>query len=842
MTNILRYSASILLLSTMPALAQTYSDAGTAYSNATVDQWTEDRINDYVQMADSFACILSKSRPEMMPNATYEALISEVDCGLEDEVINASGVSNRTKLSSSVIKSSKASIASAQEGLFWFDAMSGNKFIGNMILTKGPAASPPYGEWSIGYYMNAMTDATSDTFTSLTSPIRGYVDIEGQSDGSTILRTYDAVDMTSLSICGGAGNQACTEDLTQSAKIQYFDSTLASTRVLGRTVGVSSQNQALDVVVAAKTNANQFYRAVFSGGTDPTAAGYVAPVGQCMSRTSTWQTAHRYGIYDKVTGAAPNLTGGFGFSYSEGSDTKRGYLGSWGAYFEDPATAFSTSSLTKTVTSNENNETYTLNWAPGKLEQRLLKTEALSTGAAGTVFKTHVPSYNAAGNAPGGPANFIVIKSGAAVYEGRYYQPNGTQITDPFGWFSGDDVIVAADLTANGGANAWLGNLHSEEKRANVMWDGSANIKFYSNTDRSADPTLLAAQYTRMTSTENRSPTANLPVAPLAFKNAADGWAHTVDDNINSSGKDYYFTGLTPPAGRLARTLYYDPSGNIDTVADAEDKAVMFNFSVNEKTAKYTPFDGSAVADLGNNWPAKNLNLQTAAGVLYEWRFGAYGWDNSIIATKADGSVYTIDRPMILKYVHDHTKDLNTGKTTVFYQNPGDDRNPVKTLCANETIATVDYQKCTVTPSAFPAAKEFYLEFDGNNLNGLPDMEAYSSVTDKNGYWAKLINPENGTEVTHVNDLGVSTLYVLKSLAVGKKFLPELPAAVSSVDGDGKLCDDIDFTDVATFGWDMSDLPAADAVPLSTSTWASKPTALKCSITNGVLPIAACLD
>ena len=75
-----------------------------------------------------------------------------------------------------------------------------------------------------------------------------------------------------------------------------------------------------------------------------------------------------------------------------------------------------------------------------------------------------------------------------------------------------------------------------------------------------------------------------------------------------------------------------------------------------------------------------------------------------------------------------------------------------------------------------------------------------------------MINPEAGTEVTHTDAAGVVTKYVLKPLAVAEMFLEE-PVAAN--------CNDITFTSVAQFGWDMTDLPASTMVPLPSNTWAS---------------------
>ena len=70
MQNMLKSSLSIFALLATPVLAD-FDAACTDYSKATVDKWSEDSINDYVRMANSFACILKNSSPDVLPNATY---------------------------------------------------------------------------------------------------------------------------------------------------------------------------------------------------------------------------------------------------------------------------------------------------------------------------------------------------------------------------------------------------------------------------------------------------------------------------------------------------------------------------------------------------------------------------------------------------------------------------------------------------------------------------------------------------------------------------------------------------------------------------------------------------
>ena len=787
MLKTLKYATSLLVLSVAPSLAD-FDDVGTDYSNDAVENWSEDSINDYVKMANSFACILQNARPDALPNATYEALISEVECGLQDEEVNLSGVSNRGTLSSSTLVNSRASATAIQEGQFWFNSQTGAKYIGGVTMKQSPTDLPPYGEWGLSFYLNSMEGSAEYTSgVNGTSPSKGYVDISDSGGGSVTLKTYDK------------WYYASNDFGYQTAKILYSDATLNSAKILGRTVNTWPQGSG-DRLVAAKTNATHVFRAVSQdGGNNFT--------GSCMKRDSTWQTGHDYGVYNKSTGAKLSLTGGFGFNYTEDGTTYRGHLGSRNVHFDNPATAFSPSSPTKTVTRQSDGATFTLSWAPGKLEKRTLVTEALSATET-TTFKKHTENE--------GRIEYRITKNGDN-FEGKFYKSDGTQVTDPYNGLAGDDVITTADLSSN----PWLGyHLWSDEKRTDVFWDGSANIKFYSDTDVSADSTLLGTSYTALVARYDHSAGSNLPVDAAAWRSHSDPWSYT--NKSDSKDDTYFITGLNPPTGYLPRTLYTDPSGNGPVAGATDDKAVMFNFSGNEKEKTFKSFADNSSATLADNngdinpWPYKSIDLKAAVGdTIYRWRFGAFNWDSSIIAIDASNVIYTMDPPLALTYEHTAAKDMNENKTITFFAETSN--NPVPHLCPLDSGTP----KCVITPTSF-GTKTFKLKYDGRWLEGLPNTNGRAASTDTNSFWVRMVNPEAGTVVT-AND---GTEYVLKPLAVGEAFLP----ADNASD-----CAGISFSTRAEFGWELSDLPALADYPLPTQNWASKPaiSALKCTVTMG---------
>lgn len=824
----------------LPAFAD-FSDAGTDYTNATVDKWSEDAINEFVAKANSFACVISNARPDVLPNASFEVLMSEVECGLTDEVINASGLSNKDTLSKSVMKTSRATSTSSQEGEFWFNSIDEMKFIGDVVIKNSPNSLPPYGEWSLSYILDSWGYAIAPNggeFTAANTPIKGYVDISPATPaegGGIIMSSHEVNDMTKLpsatqnAICGGT----CNNNESMVSKIQYYDASLASSRILGQISGTDDQGNAFDRITAAKTNATHFYRAVFPSGIGST------PSGQCMKRNSTWKTVHRYGVYNKATGAKVNLTGGFGFDYTDGSTSTRGFISNNGAWFDNAAIAFTTTAPTKAVTAqDESNTPYTLSWAPGKLSERTPVSENLPASGI-TYFKKWTDNA--------GEVEVRVVSNGASppVYQATYHPlAGGGAISDPFDGINDDGLVKKV---AAGGTNAgiddhkWLGWMYSPEKRTEVYWNGGNTIKFFNEKNASADATLLAEAtgYTALVATQNNAPAtvANFPITAANWVNNSTD-AHSYGRKSDSINDTFYFTALTPPTGLLARTLYIDPTGNGPS---NDDRALMFNFSANERTKEATTFAATPVTasmevtqggDTFVQWPYKSLELKdNVTNKEYKWRTGAFGWDNSVIALKADGTAYTMSEPMLLTYVHAASKDMNENKEIVFVKELGNDHNPIPALCTEPTASrhypttSTDVTVCTVEPTDF-GTKTYSLRYNGKWVSGLPDMEGRNSENDKQGFRVTMINPEAGTVVTNIDAAGVSTDYVLKPLAVAEAFLPE---------GNAALCNAIDFSTVAEFGWSMSDLPASTLVAAPTQTWASQPdaAALKCSVSAG---------
>ena len=786
--------------------AQTYAAAGTDYSAAASETWTEDAMNDFLGMANSFACISKNSRLDLstLANASYESLIAEVQCGLAN--LNSTGT-NRDTLSRSVVVTSRASNSTPLEGTVYFDASMDAGFITNMTFKKDPTTFGPYGEWYIGYKM-AQSAGTAIPFAN--TPMFGFVDIAPGAGNSIVIQGADR-----------SRTPGTTHDLIERSKISYSDSTLDAATLVGQYVGIDEGSNATNTVIAGRTSDTNYYRVTLdNAATPPTTSS------QCFKRDQTWSNVYKYDVYNKASGAKLNLSGSFGFKTAA---NLRGFYDHNGAWFDGGAFAFNKSgNKTVAVTDNETGTAYTLKWAPGKLFTKSVVTEALASG---------INIYERDG---------MYVRLVGATMTATYWDAptGGTQITNPWGNVTIGNDVTQSDINISGYDH--IGWMHDTAKRQNVYWSGGATVDVQVRTAKSLDATLLAANFTNLTQ-DGGAGFKNMPLDRAlwaagdqdASRNYASGSGSTAD------GAAFYFTGLNPTGvatGLLPRTLYIDTG---TSGPDASDKPVMFNFAVNERSGKYEDFSDDSAADWSNNsWPEYEISLIDGSSNKYQWRFGAYPWTHSIAAVKADGTVKPVDQPVMLKYEHTTAKDVNAAQDTngITYFANNTNHFPDKTnLCGNALAST--HYSCTARPSSFDG-KTFMLEYNGNHLHGFPEQKATYSDGGDDGYYIQLVNPIDGSDVVGAD----GTAYVLKSRQIGKTFVPAPtsvynpaspvyydPGVSSALD-----CDDLSFDELSDLGsgFQISDLPDVNDTstwPQSAKVWSDMPAAssLKCTVNMG---------
>jgi hypothetical protein len=116
----------------------------------------------------------------------------------------------------------------------------------------------------------------------------------------------------------------------------------------------------------------------------------------------------------------------------------------------------------------------------------------------------------------------------------------------------------------------------------------------------------------------------------------------------------------------------------------------------------------------------------------------------------------------------------------------------------------------------------------------------FSDSSDSKNYWARLVNPKDGTILTEAS---TEKEYVIKALAVSEAFV-EAPTSVFdksdsncyvSSNSNTCDCDDLAFNSASSFGWALTDLPAVTDYPLISQAWSDQPSAseLTCTVTMG---------
>ena len=812
-------TASVSLLSIGSLVQAQFNASSTEYSNALAsqDKWSEDMANEFVSMPNSFACIISNSGGDANPNAEWTALIDEAACGLAEP-----DPQGATVYSSSAMKSSRASNESSQEVTAWFNAQGGARYIADVTLKRGAGALPPFGEWYFSFYKaGKLSGGTWTTYTKDTSTDYGYVDISPSGNDIAILVATEMNMEETMNIGFGARPYLIDDDTY--AKVLFVGGSSDNTKFVG-----SSNNVITDKATGVDTGAGDGYSMV-AGATNAShyfrqnlnqAGALVAGTEACFDRTQQFETTHQSGLFNATTGAKINLTGGFGFTKSDGT---RGYVGSWGVWIDGGETNFTTNSRSLAIT-NDDGASYTLKWAPGKLQQVSFTSENLVNGDS---FK-------------------------------MWYNEAGREVTAVW-----NAAASRFDLTASGGYSATLSSTNwerwmwSDVKRAQVIWEGGSTVKMQNRKEVTFSSTFADATSTKLYSKYDRglrhTDLSSLPYSLSAFTSAGNMDDLMYDNGTANSAKTYFFTGSSPGGSYEPNTLYLDDgNGSLS----ANDKPIRFDFGVNDEKNKSTDFGNSdAVASYTHNdakWPNDNLSLVLASDAdttgdtcdkaggdysgctTYEWNFGAMPWSQATAAYDSSGAAVTLDDPIMIEYTYVATDDRNNGMSIDIRTQ--DEYNPL-TGCAAITDGsgrTADPssgdaygESCSnVTPASY-AGRKFLLEYDGQDLHGMPGMDVCSDDLCKGmKYWVRLLNLKDGTELTDTK----GNKYVFLANGVSSTFQP----AAGGV-GD---CSAISFTSLADLGIAASDLPgtvnrSSTDYPLPASAWTDAPTTSKCTVTMG---------
>ena len=195
-----KHFVALLAISASP-LAADFDDAGTDYTTQSVNVWVDDYANQALDTANVVSCLVSNSRPDLNINKTYTAKLDENKCGYQPDA----DIPN--KIMTGMLSISKASSSTPAEGVSFFEASDGTKFVSNVIIEKGPGQIPPYGINRTTYYS---PNAAGGTYNSSNSPFRGFVDISEVNNDVQITTASSYIGADNWGQYGGETNTIAT--------------------------------------------------------------------------------------------------------------------------------------------------------------------------------------------------------------------------------------------------------------------------------------------------------------------------------------------------------------------------------------------------------------------------------------------------------------------------------------------------------------------------------------------------------------------------------------------------------------------------------------------------------
>ena len=347
------------------ALAQGYDVNGTDYylDKARTQVWLEDASNLYIEMAKSFACVISDSRPDATPNGIWTTLVNETKCGLND--------GQSVVLGSGIYESSRASNATPQEVSVWFTSGSGQKYVVSLLLSESDEDFPPYGRWSFSYYMVESPQVAGTLFTADTSPSKGFVVISKDTDGSVVIESFDTY------------SEPGSSEIVSGKFI--FSSDLKTAKFIGR--DIRNDVSSYDVGHVGTTNADVYFQISADFLNDQIDQTSIAQ--KCFARDSSWKTGYRANLYDYETGQKIPFNGAFNFTATVGEASTSGYYGAWGVWFSNDNLRPDPSDASLSITANDGTN-YELIWTTGDLTdasgESILTSSSFMDETNGTPF------------------------------------------------------------------------------------------------------------------------------------------------------------------------------------------------------------------------------------------------------------------------------------------------------------------------------------------------------------------------------------------------------------------------------------------------------------------------
>ena len=687
-----------------------YNAAGSDFSKAKSETWTQDNAADSLKMINAFVCIAGHSGGNNRPNGTWRALIDELKCGLKqaDE-----GDSGALSLADVTMVSTRASDTSDQEITAYFASTSGSNYITDMTMNVN-------GSSAFGMTMDFRWYQSPDNTTAVNQSTmsNGFSDIsvaDNNSDGN-----MDTIILhTEYSPAGGG------DPLFRSGA---FAVTYGPNNNVTAYVGSNlDQEDGSKVYYKGITSETEYKREKYN-------AAQALQVTRCYDRTKEWSNVYDYGLYDNATGAEVDISGSFGFNYS--SSSKRGYMGHWGVWMSGGYSDYPSGASSVAIVQEDTETNMTLHAAPGKLTKLTKSTHTFKDGEQFRVWKGN-GDQDVFFRTGCGTSNFSTASGSCSEFTTHANHWRGAGQTIQQGDFMWSE-LAKAEIIVQSATQA-------------LMFKRTPIIASTTSPDITSDLALTCSGYCpkgkpTKTNIEQRTHTGNCDAAGGAGKNGpgASGCTYTFKKLSDSTSPMTLFKGADPVVP------YKNDLSAPMTEADAQQG---YYYGMNDgKYILTSDIGGTCAASVTHS----TNNVWNCTNGVFQYETGINSWNNRYYAKYADNSsVVEIEQPISLSYTFATSDDLNTDFTQAA---------PFEFTWKKELYGTGGYDNITGT-TTYPAAfngSSFILEYEGKGqLWGFPEKRTENS-------WLRLINPRDGTQF--VNADNSSQGYVVKALGIGKMF------------------------------------------------------------------------
>ncbi len=745
-----------------------YNSVGTDYSNAKSGTWVQDRASQGLKMVNAFVCIIKNSNGDTRPNATWRALIDEIKCDLmPSEEAGAKSLADVTMVST------RAGSATDQLIDAYFSSASGETYIVSTALNESSASK--FGllldfRWyqspgnSTGVDQATMDSGYADVSVS---------DVDGDGNADTIIRNAE----NSPSNVFASGTKAVS--FAPAHTTQAFISS------------AMDQEQGGKTFYKGVTTSTKYRRITYN-------ASQVQIKDACYDKSKKWSNTYEYGLYDNVTGAEVAITGGFGFTYVNGSTTYRGDVGHWGAWLEGNDAHFPQPGSPITITHRDTDASMKLLAASGRLSKVEKSSVTLVSGERFKIW-TGTGEADVFYDAGCGAGLFNTQQSGGCA---AFQFPVGH-------WKSGSAI----------GAGDWL---YNEIARAQVVINtGATTALMFKETEIGASSTE-AAGIAAMTCVgwcpTGRPKKSEFEASPPTYEGfCRTPFGGSADGPDNNGCADYVFKGINDASTPL--TMY---KGAEPVIPYKSDLSAPMTQADATDGYRYHVGGGRYIvnSDIGGTCaatedPSATNNIWNCASGVYQWRTGINRWDKYYYPTYDNNTVYNIDPPIKVSYTFATADDQNSTDFTSGAQFSFTSKERKKTGNVYNTscgAACYDYVARTDYPAKYNG-KTFFLQYEGSGqLWGFPERRS------DNG-WLRMVNPKSGTMMTDADNS--SKGYVVKALGTGKMF----------ADSAGGAADCAAMT--IPSGFAFTDIPETTDRSSSTKVWTDRPTVTTISVNHG---------